>query len=66
LLTSTGPAKEFIQVSQQRFTGGAAFDENGNMFIANPGSPFFIGDTALHPEIDYNWDNLTWGKSKLL
>jgi hypothetical protein len=57
-----GPSKKHIHVSQHRFTGGASFDEDGMMFIPNTGGTRFIGDPKVYPEIDYNWDNLTWGE----
>ncbi|KAK3387941.1 hypothetical protein B0H63DRAFT_509629 [Podospora didyma] len=59
-------ARPLIQVSQTRFTGGPAFKENGEMYIPNPSPLMYVGDPALHPEIDYNWGNLTWGRYVLI
>ncbi|KAH8903530.1 hypothetical protein BR93DRAFT_961595 [Coniochaeta sp. PMI_546] len=64
--TDFGPAKNYIHVSQQRFTGGASFDEDGMMLIPNMGETRFIGDPKVYPEIDHNWDNLTWGRYVLI
>lgn len=59
-------ARKHIQVSQLRFTGGPAFDEHGRIYVPNPSPKIFVGDPAQYPEIDYNWDNLTYGRYVLV
>lgn len=56
-----GPSREYMKVTQRRFTGSPAFNDKGQVFVPNPGDMKFVGDPAVYPEIDYNWDNLTWG-----
>ncbi|KAM0745436.1 hypothetical protein ACQRIT_000820 [Beauveria bassiana] len=55
-------ARKHIQVARQRFTGSPAFDDSGNIFVPNPSQTRFVGDPAIYPEIDHNWDNITWGR----
>lgn len=57
----TVTARPYIKVSHTTFTGSPAFDDQGNLFVPNPDPVRYVGDPAQHPEIDYNWDNLTWG-----
>src|SRR5688572_25884047 len=57
-------ARQKIKVAQTRFTGGPAFDEKGKIYVTNPSPKMFVGDPIAHPEIDHNWDNLTWGTSE--
>ncbi|KAK1757773.1 hypothetical protein QBC47DRAFT_376957 [Echria macrotheca] len=59
-------ARKLIRVAQTPFTGGPAFDDDGNMFVPHPSPKRFVGDPAVYPEIDYNWDNLTWGRYVLI
>ena len=59
-------ARAHISVEQLTFTGSPSFDENGETFIPNPDPVKYIGDPIQYPEIDSNWDNLTWGKTDVL
>ena len=36
------------------------------MFIPNPDPVLYVGNPTLHPEIDWNWDNLTYGRYVLI
>lgn len=31
------------------------------MWIPHPEPKLYVGDPGIHPEIDKNWDDLTWG-----
>ncbi|KAK0718662.1 hypothetical protein B0T26DRAFT_713864 [Lasiosphaeria miniovina] len=64
--TDFATARKHIHVAQTRFTGGPAFDEKGDMYIPHPSPVLYVGDPATHPEVDYNWDNLTWGRYVLI
>ncbi|KAK4214178.1 hypothetical protein QBC37DRAFT_482433 [Rhypophila decipiens] len=59
-------ARKLIRVAQTSFTGGPAFDDDGNMFVPHPSPKRFVGDPAVYPDIDYNWNNLTWGRYVLI
>ncbi|KAK4443389.1 hypothetical protein QBC34DRAFT_311174 [Podospora aff. communis PSN243] len=59
-------ARKQIHVTQTRFTGGPAFDDKGKIYVPNPSPKMFVGDPIAHPEIDRNWDNLTWGRYVLV
>lgn len=54
-------ARQHIKVEQTRFTGSPSFHENGTMWIPHPEPKLYVGDPEIHPEIDKNWDDLTWG-----
>lgn len=53
-------ARNLIEVSQIRFNGSFSFHENKTMFVPNPSPIQYVGDPT--PEIDDNWEKLTWGK----
>jgi hypothetical protein len=55
-------AREYIQVEQRRFYGGPAFDEAGKLYIPDPDLLRYVGDPVQYPEVDDNWDNMTWGR----
>jgi hypothetical protein len=59
-------ARQHIQAYERRFNGAPSFDEDGNIYVPHPEPTMFVGDPRIHPEIDENWDNLTWGKSSTL
>ncbi|KAK1774233.1 hypothetical protein QBC45DRAFT_425612 [Copromyces sp. CBS 386.78] len=36
------------------------------MYVPNPDPILYVGNPTLHPEIDWNWDNLTYGRYVLI
>ncbi len=54
-----GPVKHAIERQVVTFTGGPAYDENGIMFVPNPGDVDYIGDPS--DEVDDAWENLITG-----
>jgi hypothetical protein len=66
LMRRTVTARKHIRAEQVRFTGSPSIYENGSIFIPNADPLLYVGDPKLHPEIDDNWDRMTWGKSRLL
>ncbi|KAF2099745.1 hypothetical protein NA57DRAFT_75250 [Rhizodiscina lignyota] len=58
--TDFGPARSHIEVELVRFTGGPSFLPNGSMYIPHPTEKKYVGDPE--PEIDQNWEELTWGR----
>lgn len=55
-------SREHIRISQHRFTGAPSFDADGNIIVANPDPMRYVGDPRVYPEIDHNWNELTWGE----
>ncbi|KAK3956143.1 hypothetical protein QBC32DRAFT_367251 [Pseudoneurospora amorphoporcata] len=54
-------AKQHIQAAQIRFTGSPSFHSD-----PNPDPVLYVGNPTLHPEIDWNWDNLIYGRYVLI
>jgi hypothetical protein len=48
-----------IQIEEVMFTGSPIFEENGTYWTPNVNPVNFVGEPS--PEIDKNWDDLTWG-----
>ncbi|KXJ86420.1 hypothetical protein Micbo1qcDRAFT_140322 [Microdochium bolleyi] len=55
-----------IQASRHRFYGSPAFHADGGIYLPNPDPVRYVGDPTIYPEIDRNWDNLTWGRYVLI
>ncbi|ETI25970.1 hypothetical protein G647_02747 [Cladophialophora carrionii CBS 160.54] len=53
-----------IKAEQITFNGSPAFDENKTMFVPNPDPVRYVGPPS--PEIDKNWEKLTWGRYFLI
>ena len=54
-----GPVKHAIERQVVTFTGGPAYDENGIMFVPNPGDVDYIGEPS--DEVDDAWESLIAG-----
>ncbi|KAH8680834.1 hypothetical protein BX600DRAFT_504586 [Xylariales sp. PMI_506] len=60
--TEFADARDTIEVVETRFNGSPSFTADGTIFIPNPDPIRYVGDPSLHPEIDENWDKLTYGR----
>lgn len=58
--------KPHIQAVETTFNGGPAFHDDGQIYIPNPSPKRYVGNPVEFPEIDWNWDNLTWGRYFLI
>ncbi|KAH8805171.1 hypothetical protein F5884DRAFT_798588 [Xylogone sp. PMI_703] len=58
--TDYKPVLPEVDIEEVLFTGGPAFDENGDMYIPNPARIKYIGDP--NEEIDQAWDELIKGR----
>jgi hypothetical protein len=54
------PSKEAIELELVTFTGGPAFDEDGEFYVPNPGNVDYVGDPS--PEVDDAWAKLINGQ----
>lgn len=53
-------ARDAIEARQIRFNGSPSFYDNKTIFIPNPDPVKYVGEPS--PELDENWERLTWGQ----
>lgn len=56
-------AREHIKVEEEKFTGGIAVDDQGNLYVPNPPPVLYVGDPHEHAEIDEHWEKATWSEN---